>query len=149
MMGLGGELLCRLWKSEILLWTGLTCSTYNLLAVSVERFLEVISTYYLCQWRKPRDRNLTFDKLKRRFWYVDIDLMHFIRLSMLQCLSNKYRHVLSWGKLGYGPIAMGLMTVLINYVWRKSYFCPVTQDLNGSTTVPWLMVVRDPWVAEG
>ena len=41
MFGFGGELRCRLWRTEILLWTGLMCSTYNLLAVSVERFLEV------------------------------------------------------------------------------------------------------------
>ncbi len=40
--GLSGELFCRLWLTKLPLWSSLFASTYNLAAVSVERFIEVV-----------------------------------------------------------------------------------------------------------
>ena len=36
-----GELYCKLWASQILLWGLMMSSTYNLMAISIERFLAV------------------------------------------------------------------------------------------------------------
>ena len=81
MFGLGGELHCRLWKSEILLWTGLMCSTYNLLAVSVERFLEVSGhlidkkNYYLCVTKWHFDIILQTGRDSILYFYITVPFL--------------------------------------------------------------------------
>ncbi len=36
-----GELECRIWNSEALLWAGLNSSTWNLVCLAVERFVNL------------------------------------------------------------------------------------------------------------
>lgn len=38
----GTVILCKLWISEYLLWSMYTCSTYNLVLLSIERYLAVV-----------------------------------------------------------------------------------------------------------
>ncbi|KAK2170862.1 hypothetical protein NP493_1127g00036 [Ridgeia piscesae] len=40
--GVSVELYCKLWLSQIVLWGLITSSTYNLMAISVERYLAVV-----------------------------------------------------------------------------------------------------------
>ena len=40
--GLRGTLNCFLWNNKIILWSLFLCSTYNLVAVNLERYLEVV-----------------------------------------------------------------------------------------------------------
>ena len=42
MDSVSAELFCRLWLSQILLWGLMTSSTYNLMAISVERYLAIV-----------------------------------------------------------------------------------------------------------
>lgn len=46
MSGLAGELYCRLWLSGFLVWGCMTCSTYNLLAITSERYMMVVFPIY-------------------------------------------------------------------------------------------------------
>ena len=39
--GLSGELICRLWLTSLPLWSSVLTSTYNLVALTVERYLEI------------------------------------------------------------------------------------------------------------
>ena len=40
--GLGGELICRIWLSNLFLWIGFVASLYNLVFLSIERYLEIV-----------------------------------------------------------------------------------------------------------
>ncbi len=40
--GIGGELYCRLWKNKLLMWVLAMVSTYNLVAITIDRYLEVL-----------------------------------------------------------------------------------------------------------
>lgn len=38
----GAELLCRIWKSEMLLWIAFMDSTYNMVVLTMERYLQIV-----------------------------------------------------------------------------------------------------------
>ena len=40
--GFKNELLCKLWHSQILLWGLMTSSTYNLMAISIDRYMAIV-----------------------------------------------------------------------------------------------------------
>lgn len=42
MKGLAGDVYCRLWLNSILLWGMLVSSTYNLIAITIERYMMVV-----------------------------------------------------------------------------------------------------------
>ena len=40
--GFAGELVCRLWLSNMFLWLGFIASLYNLIALTIERYFEIV-----------------------------------------------------------------------------------------------------------
>ncbi len=40
--GLGGDIFCRLWMNLFFIWALFACSTFNLMAITIERYMEVI-----------------------------------------------------------------------------------------------------------
>ena len=42
LFGLSGILLCKLWYTQFLLWSALQVSTYNLVCISIERYLSIV-----------------------------------------------------------------------------------------------------------
>ncbi|XP_070537556.1 octopamine receptor beta-2R-like [Ptychodera flava] len=40
--GVGGQVLCRIWKSRYLLWSCFTASTYSLVAMTFERYFAIV-----------------------------------------------------------------------------------------------------------
>ncbi|KAI0242709.1 Somatostatin receptor type 5 [Lamellibrachia satsuma] len=44
--GLGGELYCRLWWTEILLWSLMISSSYTLMVLTLERYLRVVHPFF-------------------------------------------------------------------------------------------------------
>ena len=40
--GFKDELFCKLWRSQILLWGMMTSSTYNLMAISIDRYMAIV-----------------------------------------------------------------------------------------------------------
>ena len=40
--GMSGELYCRLWRNKVFLWSLLLVSTYNLVGITVDRYLEIV-----------------------------------------------------------------------------------------------------------
>ena len=42
----GAELLCRLWANSLPLWSFFVCSTYNMLALTTERYLQIVHPLY-------------------------------------------------------------------------------------------------------
>ncbi len=40
--GVAGDIYCKFWQTKLFLWAFMLSSTYNLLALSIERFLEVV-----------------------------------------------------------------------------------------------------------
>ena len=40
--GIGGDIVCRLWYSKVFMWSAFLVSTYNLLALTIERYFQVI-----------------------------------------------------------------------------------------------------------
>lgn len=68
MSGFGGELLCRLWLTKFPLWASLFASTNNLVAVTIERYLEVIH---------PISHKVQFTKEKAVFIIVLIWIFSF------------------------------------------------------------------------
>ena len=41
LQGISGELICRLWLTSMPLWSSVLTSTYNLVALTIERYLEI------------------------------------------------------------------------------------------------------------
>ena len=58
--GLAGELYCRIWISSVLQWSTLVSSTYNLVAITIERYMMVVF---------PMEHKVTFTR-KKALWVV-------------------------------------------------------------------------------
>ena len=53
--GLAGEMFCRLWKNQLFVWVFLFASTYNTVAISLDRYMAIVhSLWYKTVMRKER-----------------------------------------------------------------------------------------------
>ena len=63
-----GELYCKLWASQILLWGLMMSSTYNLMAISIERYLAIV--YPL--WHKVTVTNAKTNVVAVLIWMIGV-----------------------------------------------------------------------------
>ena len=63
-----GELYCKLWASQILLWGLMMSSTYNLMAISIERYLAIV--YPL--WHRMRVTNTKTNVVAVLVWMIGV-----------------------------------------------------------------------------
>ncbi len=66
MEGLPGELYCRIWLTRILVWSLLMYSSYNLVALSIEKYMENVHTILHMRF---------FTRTKA---YIMVDLVWFV-----------------------------------------------------------------------
>ncbi|XP_071798785.1 melanopsin-like [Asterias amurensis] len=90
--GAGGELLCRLWVSDFFLWCLFCSSTYNLVAITLERYLAIV--YPFKYQRFATHRTVTLSVLCVWICGVVLNLfkLFFYYYENLECKLKPLKH---------------------------------------------------------
>ena len=118
MDGVAAELFCRLWLTQILVWGLITSSTYNLMAISIERYIIIAHPF----WHRT-----SFSDTKIRTSVVAIWLLGFIfitsfvvpttRLVQSMCFPSYF-----WPSRKVA-IAVGCLTTFVQIVMPIAVHC--------------------------
>ena len=118
MEGLSAELYCRLWMSEILLWGLMSSSTYNLMFISIERYIAVAH---------PLLFRTSFSNIKIRTSIVAIWVCGITYMTLLVIPTSRISH--GWCLLAYfwpsktAAVAVGSLTAFLNIVMPIVVHC--------------------------
>lgn len=113
-VGLVGDLFCRLWDSRFILWALIHSSTYNLLAITFERYLGIVHT----MWHKV---SVTNGRVKLSLIFV------WLIGPLLSAVINSAQYV----QLPNGQCSYTYSTPLLKYtnlilvMFLLTYFLPV------------------------
>ena len=106
-----GELYCKLWASQILLWGLMMSSTYNLMAISIERYLAVVYP----MWHKVTVTNTMTNIVAVFIWMIGLSCVASVVVPTTTLVRGRCMVSYVWPSKGTAR-AVGFLQMFVNVI---------------------------------